>query len=395
MQTPEYTSLLFLRSHSPYPPRGGADIRDMNLIKAFSEIMPVTILCFSANQADTPSSPSLQIPQHVKIDFISREAIPLWKKVFYPIRPYVVNGFSSSMAKALKTHVQEGKKILWISRLGMAQYIPIAKALGFKVILDEHNVESHLLFKASFSSLKTLPTTILATQCAFYERNFCQQSDHVVATSDIDASRLHKLAPYAKVSVIPSSVDSKVYQNTRTQVGNSILFSGALDYFPNIQGLLWFVRKVLPRLRAALKSQCPAMVVAGSNPSRELIEMLRQDQIETYPNPPSMLPYLGDAAVVVVPILQGGGTRLKILEAMASARAVISTGKGAEGLVLSPGYDIFIADDADAFASGIVKLLNNPDLRAQLGQHAAATVDSRYDWQCMKNHVQNLLKSQI
>jgi polysaccharide biosynthesis protein PslH len=388
MQT---SPLLFLRSHSPFPARGGADIRDINIIRALSELFPIHILCFQTPDAEQVD-PTLK---NVSVEFISRESTPVLKKVLYPVRPYVVNGFSESMKSALEKKSAEGFKTLWISRLAMAQYIPAAKNLGFKVILDEHNVESHLLFKASFSSLKTLPTVILATQCAFYERSFCQQSDLVVATSDIDASRLHKLAPGAKIKVIPSSVDSQLYQNARTQIGNSLLFSGALNYYPNVQGILWFVRKVLPRLRAALRNKCPPMVVAGSNPSRELIEMLREEQVEIHPNPESMIPHLSEAAVVIVPLLQGSGTRLKILEAMASARAVISTSKGAEGLILSPGYDIFIADDADAFASGILRLIRSPEIRKELGDHAAETVEERYDWQCMKSGIQNLLESQI
>jgi glycosyltransferase involved in cell wall biosynthesis len=228
-------------------------------------------------------------------------------------------------------------------------------------------------------------------QCAHYEARFCHASHAVVATCDIDASKLRKIAPNASIFVIPYSVDSPQYERVRSNEGFTLLFSGTLTYRPNVEGLHWFAKEVLPRLRAALGDQLPRIVVAGSNPDAEFVRHLRSSGIEVYANPVSMVPLLAEAAVVFVPIRTGSGTRLKILEAMAAGRAVVSTGKGAEGLTLTPSHDIYIADRPDSFTSAILRLLREPKLRQEIGAHAAKTIQRQYDWRCARGLVEQVL----
>jgi len=379
-------SVLFLTSESPYPPSGGGKLRDAQMIRLLREREMVDVLCFETASVLPDES------QDENVSFITRDRPPIWKRVLYPMRPYVVNGYSRRMEAALRERA-EPNRILWISRLAMAQYIPLARSLGYRVILDEHNVESSILMNAAVSSMRHWPETLIAAQCAYYEEKFCESSHAVVATSEIDASRLHRIAPKAPIHVIPNAIDSPTYAPLREKAGTTLFFPGTLNYYPNIEGLHWFAYEVLPRLRATLGDQTPRVVVAGANPSDDLLVRLGNQGVEVIANPPSILPHLQDAAVVFVPIRSGGGTRLKILEAMAAGRPVVSTGKGAEGLVLAPFYDICIADQADTFTSSIARLLRDPALRLEMGERAAKTVSERYDWRCARPMIEQLLVS--
>ncbi len=393
----EKSSAIFLTSECPYPTAGGAKIRDAHLIQLLREKMEVEVLCFPST-LPAGVAPHGEIPTNVHVTIVEQRKTPIWRKVVDPLRPEVVHGYCNAMADALRARAARGR-ILWISRLAMAQYLPLARALGYRIVLDEHNVESTLLLGGAFSqlgngpvsSLKALPSLFIAAQCSYYEGQFCSQSDAIVATSDIDASRLTKLVPGKRVHVIPNSVDCTDYEAIRSNPGTTLFFSGILNSASNVEGLMWFIDEILPRVRAHMGSALPRIVVAGANPTSYITGRLRAAGVELYTNPPSILPFLAEAAVVFAPMKSGSGSRVKILEAMAAGRAVVSTPKGAEGLVLAPSYDIWIADRPDAFASGIVSLLEQPEKRAEMGKHAIHTVEERYDWRRARDRMTELL----
>ena len=160
---------IFLTSESPIPPSGGGKLRDYGLIQMLLENMEVEVLCFA--KADTTESYVIPpLPQGLTLTLIQHNASPIWKRALSPLRPYVVNGYSQEMAQAIKMRAKPGT-LLWVSRLGMAQYIPLAKSLGYRVILDEHNIESDVLFDSAFSSIENWPQSFIALQCAYYEKN--------------------------------------------------------------------------------------------------------------------------------------------------------------------------------------------------------------------------------
>lgn len=296
------------------------------------------------------------------------------------------------MARLLRARFKPGT-LLWVSRLSMAQYVPLARSLGYRIILDGQQLESSILLDSALSSVRGLPRLWHAAQCSLFEEKACSQTDAVVTSSDLDASRVMKRIADASVHVIPNSVDCGNYASLRENPGNSLFFAGSLNNAANIEGLHWFLDEVLPRLRAQLGFDLPRIVVAGSNPPDSLRARLIEAGIELHANPPRIHSFLGDAAVVFHPIRSAGSSRISILEAMAAGRAVVSTGKGIEGLVLSPTFDIWIADHADAFASTILRLLGDPLARAELGRQAALTVETRYDWTQARVRLQALLHS--
>lgn len=410
-----FKKAVFLSNEFPYPFYGGAKMRDAHFIRLLMEKMDVELLCLSqspelAAGRELARDPS--VPPGLRISFIDRGRSSTlrrtMRRAINPFRPEVVSGSSPSMLRALEMRAEPPATLLWVSRMTMAQYVPEARRLGYTVILDEQNIETELLIGGALaalregqaghvgvtlSTLKNVPHLLTAAQCSFYESRFCGSSNAVVTTSDLDASRLMRIAPSASVHVIPNSVDCSIYEPVRSMPGTTLLFFGSLNNPANIEGLTWFANEVMPRLKGVLGAHLPRVVAAGASPSAETRRILEHSGIEVHADPPSTLPYLSEAMVVFVPMRSGGSSRVKILEAMAAGRPVVSTGKGAEGLVLAPGYDIWIADRADGFATGILQLLQNQQLRTDLGSHAIRTVETRYDWKCARDMVSNLLES--
>jgi len=260
----------------------------------------------------------------------------------------------------------------------MSTYLSLAKARGATTWLDDHNVESDLLFKSAGSHYAKL----LAWQAKRFEARQCREADFVSATSIPDLKKLKRISG-REVILLPNTIDTKSYGNAEdTTVLHTppvLFFSGTLDYQPNVEGLHWFVTEVLPKIKTKVIFR-----VAGGRPGDSLKDLLTKAQAELIPNPLEMEPHLKGADLVVVPLRSGSGTRLKILEAMAAGKPVISTPLGAEGLEVTPERDIAVASSAPEFASLVDTLLRDVALRKSIAQQAAKTVAEKYDWRCLR-----------
>ncbi len=306
-----------------------------------------------------------------------------------------MNGYSIEMEKALEES-SPLSRLLWISRLGMAKYIPVAQKLGYFTVLDEHNIESDLLLSLARKKPWNPFHLYLALDCRLREIQFCRQVNHVIAVSDSDAERLYSLMyqrdcrpPYSRITTIPNRIDTRRFQEAHPGKGRTLLFVGTLNYQPNIEGLQWFLDLVLPLLRHACGADLPPIRVIGAHPDPTLRAQLASAQIELIQNPVSIVPYLKDAAIVFVPLLSGSGTRLKIIEAMAAGRAIVSTRKGAEGLELTPQKEIALADTPQDFARALHSLWQDPLAREEMGKVAAQHAQTQYDW---TSHSQKILE---
>jgi glycosyltransferase involved in cell wall biosynthesis len=163
----------------------------------------------------------------------------------------------------------------------------------------------------------------------------------------------------------------------------SVVFTGLMDHPPNIDAVVWFCRKILPALRA--KRPGLRFKIVGARPDARVIELAGREGVEVTGEVADIRPYLAGSSALVVPLRSGGGTRLKILEAMAMGRPVISTTLGAEGLEVTPGDNLLIADSAERFAGQILTLLESPDMARRLGKAGRELVVAKYDWQfCLR-----------
>jgi glycosyltransferase involved in cell wall biosynthesis len=197
--------------------------------------------------------------------------------------------------------------------------------------------------------------------------------------SEIEGQRLRAVAAGTAVSLVPNGVDTAVLRPLpEAAVGKRLIFVGHLRYPPNIDAVRFLAHHILPALHARIPEA--RLTVVGDGAPGALGEFRGRDDIDLVGRVPSPLPYYQDAHVAVVPLRAGGGTRLKILEAMALGRPVVSTPLGCEGLAVEDDKHLLIADDAEGFVAAVARLLTDRALAGRLTLEARALVERDYDW---------------
>ncbi len=247
-------------------------------------------------------------------------------------------------------------------------------------ILFQHNVEAQILRRHAEIAPGRLKRWYMWRQwrkMVEFEKNCIRQFDAVIAVSERDKAQFEQEYGWKNVHVIDTAVDEEFFQNEgEGEIPGRVVFLGSMDWMPNQDGVRWFVREVWPAVRAAHPEA--TFHVVGRNPPAEVRELSAAPRVTVVGSVPDVRPHLAGAAVVVVPLLVGGGTRLKIYEAMAMNRAVVSTTIGAEGLPIIPDEHYLVADDPPKFAAAVVRLLGDPGLRGRVGQAADRFVRERY-----------------
>ena len=212
------------------------------------------------------------------------------------------------------------------------------------------------------------------------ELNIYREADGIYLCSTEDEQRLLDEIPAARTVVIPNAADVDYYQPRPTDPppdGRTVVYFGLLSTVPNIDAVVHFVQEIWPRIaKAHPEARCK---IIGGRPPPSLLA-LAGPRVELTGFVPDLRPHLAGAAVVVVPLRLGGGTRLKIVEAMAMGKAIVSTTLGAEGIEAVPGRDILIEDQPEAFADAVNRLLAEPTVAARVGQSARRVAVERYAW---------------
>ncbi|MDQ3898983.1 MAG: glycosyltransferase [Actinomycetota bacterium] len=250
-----------------------------------------------------------------------------------------------------------------------------------KLVLDEHNIEYDILyrtFRGGTGLGRKLYNYVEYRKLRREERAVWRKFDGCALTSVRDQRLLCRDVPAARTVVAPNGVDTHFFRPGDTPPEPmTLVFFGAIDYYPNTDGVLFFLREVLPRL----KQRYPALklLIVGPSPP-EAITRWAGDDIAITGFVEDVRPYLARGAVIIVPLRIGGGTRLKIVEAMAMGKAIVSTTLGAEGIDVTDEQDILLADSAAAFAAQVGRLLDDPALARRLGAAARRLVERRYDW---------------
>ena len=258
-------------------------------------------------------------------------------------------------------------------------------ALPCPAVLFAHNVEAEIWRRHAENASNPIARALLAQQwrrTLRFERAALERFDLVLAVSDADAGTLARLYPGATdcgVHVVKTGVDTS-YFSPASESGRQahLVFTGSMDWLPNEDAMLHFAGEILPRIRA--EEPGVSLSIVGRSPTPAVRRLAEQAGIEVTGRVDDVRTHVAAATVYVVPLRIGGGTRLKIFEAMATARAVVSTTVGAEGLPVTPGTDIVIADGPAAFADAVVRLIRDPAQRRRIASAARRLVVERYDW---------------
>jgi len=254
-----------------------------------------------------------------------------------------------------------------------------------KIIVDQHNIEHELLqrtYEREVAWSRKWYNWLESRLLKPIEIERCRRADVVLVTSQREFFLLKNMLLRNVIKVVPNGVDIDIFQNTSPrETSNQIVFTGAMDYYPNIDAVLFFAEQCWP----LIQTQVPGAnwQIVGRNPPPEVWKLAQLPGVTVTGSVPDVRPYLAASAVAIAPLRIGSGTRLKILEALAMQKAVVSTGIGCEGLSVESGKHLMIADQPEAFVQAIMELLSNPVLRVALGSAGRALVEADYSWdQC-------------
>ena len=262
-------------------------------------------------------------------------------------------------------------------------------------VLFQHNVES-TIWKRHVEHAGNLPKRMYfqlqAKRMLEYEGQVCRQVKNVIAVSDQDAHTMRTAYGASRVDAVPTGVDLEFFAPPdRPAKMADLVFLGSMDWMPNIDGIHWFVGHVLPLIRKRLPD-C-SLAIVGRKPAQSVRELGEKDpRIQVTGTVPDVRPYLWGGAVSIVPLRIGGGTRLKIYEAMAAKIPVVSTTIGAEGLDVVNGENIAIADEPEDLAARCVALLEDETSRCRMAAAAWEMVATRYSWEVVSRKFEGLLQ---
>lgn len=253
---------------------------------------------------------------------------------------------------------------------------------GVPVVFFEHNVEHRIWQRLAAVERRWARRVLLEIEWRKVrrrERQAIRRARLTIAVSEIDRDVLEREAPGAPVKVVPTGVDTNYFAPSgRAEIPHRLVFSGSMDWYPNEDAIRYFAVSMWPALRRTLPGV--SLTVVGRRPSDGLRQALAGTGIELTGTVDDVRPYLDEAALYIVPLRVGGGTRLKIFEALAMGKAVVSTPVGAEGLGLAPDRHFVCAGSEDAFVQAVVDLLGAPDRRHALGAEGRRLVEQEYSW---------------
>ena len=262
-------------------------------------------------------------------------------------------------------------------------------------VLFQHNVETIIWERHAQSGRTPLHRLYFADQARRmfeWERSVCRAVSHVVAVSEQDERIMHERFGIRNTSSVATGVDLDFFEKPAASgCTHDLVFVGSMDWMPNIDGIHWFLNEVLPIIRAR-KPGC-RLAVVGRNPPPAITSQAQDGHITITGTVADVRPYLWQSAVSIVPLHVGGGTRLKIFEAMAAGTPVVSTTIGAEGLPIHHGQTIRIADTAPSFAAECLDLLEHPEQRATLAENALELIRTRFSWERVTYGFETTLRS--
>ena len=377
--------ILWVKPGKLLPLHTGGQLRTYNILRQLSATQELTYLSFYGGQRDEAYERDIvsQIAGTVvKHTRALTEAKPGDYLRRFPSRaPYAVTKFTAPEVQSLLAE--------WIPqhRFDVAvcdflcTVLNFPKDLATPTALFQHNVETVLWKRKAELEVKWIDRLIAKVEYARmrrFEPAQVRRFHHVIAVSEQDRQAMRSMCDLSHISVVPTGVDLSKYQYDPDLAPEDplVIFTGSMDWEANIDGVEYFCRDIWPRVLTRVPEA--RFRIVGRDPHPR-VRRVASESVEVTGTVPSIIDHMRQAAVLVVPLRIGGGTRIKIYEGMAMGKATVSTSVGAEGLDVQHGRDVLLGDDPVSFADAIVNLLRDGNLRRKFGGAAAATA-RQYDW---------------
>ena len=395
--------ILWVKPGKLLPLDSGGKLRTFNILRHLSATHDLTYLSYYGGRRDVEYEREVvrHLPGAVTVHTAAPDSTVLERRLDYARRvfwraPYAVSKFTDSR---VQTTLAE-----WLSarRFDVAVCDFLSSALNFPrelavpTVLFQHNVECVLWQRKAQLETNWAERMVARLEYAKmrrFEPEQVRRFHHVIAVSERDRETMASMVDPDRISVVPTGVDLAQfrYEPDRRPSGATVLFTGSMDWEPNIDGVEYFCARIWPLVLERVPSA--RFQIVGRDPHPR-VRKLASSTVEVTGTVPAVTDYLRAAAVFVVPLRIGGGTRIKIYEGMAMGTATVSTRVGAEGLDVTHGRDILLADEPEAFAEAIVTLLQNEDLRRRFEAAAAATA-RQYDWSVISRRFVQVLEETI
>ncbi len=416
--------ILLVTPQLPYPPRQGTTIRNFNLLRGLAQHHTIELLTFLAPGEELAAdSPLYQLCRRVAtVEQPQRTAAQRVRSTLSTLTPDMgLRLESPAMHRLVETWTSEtAYDVVQIEGIELAQYGRAAltqrRATGPAtshamsarpaLVFDNHNCEYLLQQRNALTDLrrpKRWPAAAYSLvqwqKLRRYEAGIARDADAVVAVSDADRTAMLNLQVATPITVVPNGIDLDAYRplNGTAAPSQTIVFTGKMDYRPNVDAVLWFAEKVFPRVLAAAPEA--RFQIVGMNPHPRLDALRSHSAIEITGPVTDTRAFIHGAAVYIIPMRIGGGTRFKALEAMACAAPIVSTSLGVEGIAVSNGEQMLIADSPNDFAAAVLRLLSGSTdahtLRQQLGAQGRRFVEAHYGWEQIIPRLELVLEDAI
>jgi polysaccharide biosynthesis protein PslH len=395
--------ILWLKSDLLLPLDKGGKLRTWHLMRHLAKRHEITYLAFAEPDTSRADIDGMkEVAERVQTITRSDPAKGSWR--FYadaalhlidPL-PYAVGKYRSAEFRRRLNALLAGDAFDLIVCDFLFPAVNLPKRLPCPAVIFTHNVESEIWRRHAETKTGALSRLLYGMQyrrMLQYEGAALRRFDGVLAVSDADRDTFDRIYPGAirrPVHVVPTGVDTQYFSPSRSDAASrELVFTGSMDWLPNEDAMLFFVRDVLPLIRA--EEPDVRLSIVGRAPTPAVKKLADDAGIRVTGRVDDVRPYMRDAAVYIVPLRIGGGTRLKIFEAMAMGKAVVSTTIGAEGLPVTNGRHVIVADDPRTFAEQTLDLLRDVDRRRALESAARTLVMEKYDWSAVAGELEEAL----
>ncbi len=392
-------NILFLATNYPYPPDTGHNLRTFNILKSLAQKHRVFFIGFTKNMSRVYSDdPMHKLCTQVHIftapDDASwlRKMVSLFLNVFslspYIAEKYIICEVVNKIKEIINQHEID---LVHFDILHLARYSEIIGSLP--KVLTEHNVESERfrrLGRNSQNPFVKLYAYLQYKKLYKFEKEACSLFDACIAVSVHDREVLQKMSPGTRFVVLPNGVDTTYFAPSHEEMHQrSIVWTGGMSDFYNREAMEYFCREIFPIIQVKIPEL--TVFVIGSDPPDSLVQLAKRFRgINILGYVDDIRPIVQASAVFIAPMLSGGGTKLKVLNAMSMGKVVVTTPVGAEGIEAEHGKEIIIADDSRSFANAVIDLLNEPNRVKRIGIRARKIIMNKYDWEKI-GHLQNIL----
>ena len=383
--------IVWLKTELLHPVDKGGKIRSYNMLKSLKRNCHITYVTLDDgtpdNNARELSSEYCHelvcIPHRRREKFTTGFYVELMLNLASGL-PYAVKKYESgAMRDEVATLVASGRFDVLVCDF-LAPAVNVPTGLNCASILFQHNVEAMIWKRHYEVQTNAARKAYLFHQwqkMRAFEARMCPSFDCVIAVSGKDRELMRQEYGVETIYDVPTGVDTAYFRPSgqKKPRSHNLVFTGSMDWLPNEDAIRYFTEQIMPRIRQAVPDV--TLTVVGRDPYPALVELSKRDpSVVVTGRVNDVRPFIEEAAVYIVPLRIGGGTRLKIFEAMAMEKPIVSTSIGAEGLPVNDGEDILLADTPESFADAVVRLLDQESFAAEVGERAAANVRAKFGW---------------